>query len=352
MASKPTSPGQPDAGQRVGLILGKFHPPHRGHVLLADFARHYVDRLIILVCSIQSEAIPGRYRFAWMRELFPDCDVIHVTDEVPQEPGEHPDFWQIWRTLILRTCPARPTHVFTSEDYGPRLAAELDAMHIPVDPTRSIAPWSGRDVSRNPIGNWEALPDCVRPWFAKRICIFGPESTGKSTLARELAAHFKSTFVPEHARALLDPKNGVCEESDIDAIARGQIAAEAAAARQANRVLICDTDVLSTVVWSRLLFQRCPRWIEEAAQRRTYDLYLLLDVDVLWVDDQQRYFPDDTDRSRVFRLFKQALDERQRGYIQVRGTWQERFARSVDAIQHVLAEPCPLSPQPRYGEWT
>ncbi len=89
-------------GTGTGLILGKFLPPHLGHVYCAEFARRFVGRLTVLVCSLDREPISGRLRFEWMRELFPDCDVRHVTDEVPQEPAEHPDFWAIWRDLIRR----------------------------------------------------------------------------------------------------------------------------------------------------------------------------------------------------------------------------------------------------------
>ena len=78
---------------------------------------------------------------------------------------------------------------------------------------------------------------------------------------------------------------------DIPVIARGQLAAEASLARRANRLLVCDTDLLTTVVWSEFLFGSCPPWIREQAGRTHYDLTLLLDVDVPWVDDSQRFLP-------------------------------------------------------------
>lgn len=119
------------------------------------------------------------------------------------------------------------------------------------------------------------LPECVRPHFLKRVCIYGPESTGKSTLARDLAKHFETQYVWEYARPLLDVKGGQCHEADIPRIVRGQIAAEEALARQANRVLFCDTDVLTTTIWSDVLFGSVPLWTQELADKRDYDLYLL-----------------------------------------------------------------------------
>src|SRR5690349_11085723 len=86
----------PDRGPQfaTGMILGKFMPPHRGHQHLIDFARERVGHLTILVCSLEREPIPGRLRAEWMRELYTDARVIHVTDENPQEPHQHPRFWE------------------------------------------------------------------------------------------------------------------------------------------------------------------------------------------------------------------------------------------------------------------
>ena len=81
----------------TGMVLGKFHPPTLGHRYLVDFARHYVRDLTVVVGTLRREEIPGELRFRWMREMFPDVRVVHLTDENPQYPAEHPDFWDIWR---------------------------------------------------------------------------------------------------------------------------------------------------------------------------------------------------------------------------------------------------------------
>ena len=177
-----------------GLILGKFLPPHRGHQYLADFARQYVGEVTVLVCTLPSDSIPGRLRYEWMKAMLPydNVKVIHVTDQVPQEPCEHPEFWPIWRQLIRKYEPRRIDFVFASEDYGRKLAEILDARYVPVDPLRELNPVSGTMIRDNPMKHWPMLPSCVRPYFAKRIAIIGPESTGKSTLARELAKAFDS----------------------------------------------------------------------------------------------------------------------------------------------------------------
>ena len=171
-----------------GLILGKFLPPHAGHVYLVEFARRRCDQLTVVVGSLGREPIPGALRFQWMKELFPTVHVIHLTDENPQTPDEHPDFWAIWKASLERILPHRPQRVFASERYGVPLADLFGATFIPVDPGRLALPTSGTAVRADPWGHWEFLPRTVRPHFLRRISIFGPESTGKSTLAHQLAA--------------------------------------------------------------------------------------------------------------------------------------------------------------------
>ena len=317
------------------MILGKFLPPHLGHVYCAEFARRFVERLTILVCTLDREPIPGRLRFEWTRELFPDCDVRHVTDDVPQAPADHPDFWSIWRDLIRREMAAGPDFVFASEPYGFPLAEVLGATFIPVDVGRELVPVSGTAIRTDPLQHWRFLPACVRPYFVKRVCVFGPESTGKTTLARDLARHFGTVWVSEFARGLLDHKAGRCDPADIPVIARGQVAAEDAIARQADRVLFCDTDPLTTTIWSDVLFGDCPAWVRAEADRRTYDLYLLTDVDVPWVDDAQRYLPDR--RREFFDRCEAELRKRGRRYVTVRGTWDERRTTAVAAVESLLA---------------
>src|SRR6476620_7186966 len=98
----------------TGMLLGKFMPPHLGHVYLGEFAARSVDQLTIVVCSLASEPIPGELRFAWMRELFPFSNVVHLTDDLPQTPEEHPDLWPLWRAALRRVLPDRRDCVFAS----------------------------------------------------------------------------------------------------------------------------------------------------------------------------------------------------------------------------------------------
>lgn len=317
-----------------GLVLGKFLPPHRGHVYLCEFARTYVDELTVVVGTLKSEPIPGALRHQWMRELVPGARVIHLDEELPQDPSEHPEFWRVWKEALLRVLPAVPDFVFASEGYGKALAELFGATFVPVDLSRSAVPVSGTKIRSDPMRYWDYLPRCVRPHFARRVCVFGPESTGKSTLARDLAARFETVWVPEYARTHLEAQGGKVGPDDIPKIARGQRAAEDALARDANRALILDTDLLETTIWSEVLFGSCPDEVRAEAERRSCGLYLLTDVDVPWVPDAVRYLPDE--RRSFFDRCRRALEERKRRFIVLSGAWDKRLAEAAAAVEALV----------------
>ena len=321
----------------TGLIIGKFLPPHHGHAYLIETALAQADRLIVLVCSLEREEIPGERRVAWLREMFPSVDVRHHTDENPSFPHEHPRFWALWTASIQRLVPTPPDLVFSSEDYGEELARRLGARHALVDRERRVVSVSGQQVRSDPMRFWSFLPECVRPEYARRIVVTGPESTGKTILARRLAEHFATSWVPEYARAFLDDKHagGVvpsppCDASDIPEIARGQIASEDAAARSANRLLVCDTDLYVTRLYAEEYFEACPSWIRQAASSRRYALHLLLDADVPWVEDAQRDRP--RLRQELLARLRLMLEQDGRAYVLISGSWGDRFERASAAV--------------------
>ncbi|MFT5432749.1 MAG: HTH-type transcriptional repressor of NAD biosynthesis genes [Myxococcota bacterium] len=317
-----------------GMVLGKFMPPHAGHLHLIDFANAWCDELTVVVGTLKDEPIAGALRFEWIRELCPFATVVHLTDENPQDPSEHEDFWGIWKRSLRRVLPQMPDLVFASESYGAQLASVLGARFIPVDPGRGVVPISGTAIREKPLSHWEFLPPPVRAHHAVRVSVFGPESTGKSTLSEALAAHFQTQHVPEYARTWLEMSGQGPQPSDMVDIARGQAASEAALARRCNRLLICDTDPLATVIWSEVLHGICDPVVRQIASRHRYSLTLLLDVDVPWVADPVRYLPDDR-RSFLARC-ESELTAAGRPFALIGGDFESRTQQAIVTVTSLL----------------
>ena len=167
-----------------------------------------------------------------------------------------------------------------------------------------------------------------------RICLTGAESTGKSELAKELGVHFSAIVVPEYSREYALARGGELSYTDVGPIARGQVELEDRSA--ASGLVILDTDVLSTVVYSRHHFGACPEWVELLARLRLADRYLLLDIDVPWVRDPVRDSGDTRDSLQDD--FHRALKEFGAKYTVISGQWDERWRRAVEAIEAARAK--------------
>jgi len=163
------------------------------------------------------------------------------------------------------------------------------------------------------------------------VVVTGSECTGKTTLSQEIARQFDAPWSPEFVREYLDRKGAALDATDVEPIARGQIAVEDAALSDASALIVKDTDLVSTVVYARHYYGACPAWIEEAALARRGDLYLLLHPDVPWMaDGLQRDRP--VERDLLHGLFRAALAGIGARAVDITGTWDERHARAFAAI--------------------
>lgn len=168
----------------------------------------------------------------------------------------------------------------------------------------------------------------------KRVVLSGSESTGKTTLAERLARHYGVSWVPEFVRDYAVAKGAPLDASDVEPIARGQIAREdeysSRAALNNERLLIGDTDLLSTAVYAAHYYGSAPDWIVDAARRRRPDLYLLLDIDLPWTPDPQR--DRGHLRSEMHALFRAAVEASGAPYVVISGDTASRFRAARDAI--------------------
>ncbi len=168
-----------------------------------------------------------------------------------------------------------------------------------------------------------------------RIALFGPESTGKTTLAKQLAVHFKTVWAPEFARDYLqqkwDSEQKACEPEDLLPIAIGQVKAENEALLTADKYLFCDTNLMVTKVFSEMYYNFCDPILDKAARKHKYDLFFLTDVDVPWQKDDLRDRPED--RKNTFEIFRNALVENEKPYIILSGNKQMRLESAIAILR-------------------
>ncbi len=318
--------------RRRGFLLGKFLPPHEGHRFLARTALAMTDETTVLVCSTDAEPIAGALRFEWMRAMLPAARVAHLHRDLPQAPEEHPRFWPIWRSAILEVLPEAPTHVFASEAYVFRLAEELGAAPVLVDPSREAVSVSGSEILKAPHRWWDVIPAEVRPHFQKRLTLLGPESAGKTTLAADLAAAYRTRVMPEYGRtydvAYKQGKNWRAE--DLVQLAQTHQAMREAMRGLAGPLLIEDTDAVQTAVWSQFLIGDVDPALETIERENLADHYFVLAPDVAWVQDGARYAGDPAIRAFFFDEAMRRLRRLGARYVIIRG--EDRATRRATAM--------------------
>ncbi|MFD1017264.1 AAA family ATPase [Winogradskyella rapida] len=172
-----------------------------------------------------------------------------------------------------------------------------------------------------------------------KVVLFGPESTGKTTLSRQLAEHYNTVWVAEYARDYLQDKWNkeakICEPKDILPIAIGQMKLENELSKKANSVLICDTDLLETKVYSEAYYRgTCDPILDKFAKKNSYDLYFLTYIDIPWEADDLRDKPDE--RERMFEAFESALINHNKPYVLLKGNKKERFDLAVQHIDQLI----------------
>jgi NadR type nicotinamide-nucleotide adenylyltransferase len=182
----------------------------------------------------------------------------------------------------------------------------------------------------------------------QKIVVLGPESTGKSTLCAALAAHYQTIWTPEYARAFLSKNGTKYTYDDLLTIAKGQIQKEEEALASLNKntvdqptpkisnKLILDTDMYVMKVWCEYVFNNCHHYILEQINQRSYDLYLLCDIDLPWAADEMREYPDAGPRIELFTIYRELLINQNTPWGIVSGTGKERTENAIQLIDQYL----------------
>jgi NadR type nicotinamide-nucleotide adenylyltransferase len=183
----------------------------------------------------------------------------------------------------------------------------------------------------------------------KKIVVLGPESTGKSTLCAQLAEHYKTEWVKEYAREYLMANGTNYTFENLLDIAKGQLALEdktiadltsqpgiAGQFENKNTVpVFIDTDMHVLKVWCEFVFGQCHHWILNQIVDRKYDLYLLCDIDLPWVKDELREYPDLVTREKLYHHYKDIMVNQHFPWINISGNYEDRFQKAIDAIDKI-----------------
>jgi len=181
----------------------------------------------------------------------------------------------------------------------------------------------------------------------KKIVIIGPESTGKSTLCKQLAEHYKTFWVPEYAREYLQQNGMNYTYEDLLKIAKGQIATEEmytdrAAGKKQERslphLLFIDTNMYVMKVWCEFVFQKTHDFILEQLSTRKYDLYLLCNVDLPWVNEELREYPDIKTRKQLYDIYQNLMETQDTPWFVVSGNYDERLRKAIEAVDKMTRE--------------
>jgi NadR type nicotinamide-nucleotide adenylyltransferase len=179
----------------------------------------------------------------------------------------------------------------------------------------------------------------------KKIVVIGPESTGKSTLCEQLAAHYKTDWVKEYAREYLLAHGTDYTFNDLLDIAKGQLWLEDECSMlNAQRLtlnakpstIFIDTDMYVMKVWCEFVFEKCHNFILNQIVERKYDLYLLCNVDLPWVKDELREYPDLASREKLYHIYKDAMVNQNVPWVDISGDYAERLGIAIEAVNKII----------------
>ena len=320
---------------RTGLIIGKFMPLTKGHIGLIEFGLVNCDKLIIAVCSLKSEPIEGELRFYWVKKHFCNnvkVEVVHITKEdLPNSTQSSRYISKIWAEYLKDLYP-QVNIIFASEKYGEYVAEYMNAEYKIFDVEREIIPISATMIRESPFKYWDYIPEIVKPYYVKKVCIYGSDSCGKSTLTMDLAKYYKTAFVPEVARNMFEWGNLSFDNLNINHLEQfAKLQYEAVKSMEcfSNKMLICDSDNITTQIYSEVY---CGHVTDEIKKYElAYNLFLFLDIDTPYIEEGQRNLANR--RKEMRERFMQGLDCRGISYILINGSWEERFNKAVEAIE-------------------
>lgn len=337
---------------RTAVVAGKFYPYHNGHKALLEFAADLSEHLDVLLVSNENEEISPYVRALAIYETLHSHDItVHIVDD-PYTDDTTDRSSAIWASLTKFILGYIPDVVVASETYGERWANEMATDFVSFDPSRTQVPVSGTMCRANAFVNSQYMPPATKRYMLPRFVVLGAESTGTTTLANALGAHYQTVVAPEAGRLIEEDARrlgGGGDKSWDDSLfwltSRAQDASEERLAKEANGLLICDTDSLSTAIWYMYYMQKMSgvsgtqfgklldAGLEQAKKHR---LYILTKDDIPFTQDELSTRTGENLRAWHSDRFEDILLRTGQPYIVVSGSLENRLEYAVNAIDRML----------------
>jgi HTH-type transcriptional repressor of NAD biosynthesis genes len=318
-----------------GLTLGKYAPLHRGHQHVIETAMSETDTITVMIYDAPETTIPLTVRAGWLRTLYPQINVIEAWDG-PTAVGNTPEIRQRHEDYILKALGSQKiTHFYSSEFYGDHMSRALGAVNRQVDPERQRYPVSGTVIRENAYAHRHHIDPLVYRDLIVKAVFLGAPSTGKTTLAAELAKVYDTVWMPEYGREYWEKhqiERRLTPEQLVD-LAEGHLQREQRRLLLANRYLFVDTNAITTYMFAQsyhgFALPRLRQLATEAASR--YDLVFVCDTDIPYDDTWDR--SGDVSRGIFQKQIIADLHMRRIPYITLHGDLAARIA----TVQEVLS---------------
>jgi HTH-type transcriptional regulator, transcriptional repressor of NAD biosynthesis genes len=336
----------------VGFIGGKFLPLHLGHVYAIVQASSVVDELYVVLSHSETrdkelcegtkmEYIPPQIRLRWLSQLTKDMPHVKVIAIEDDQDNDHYN-WAEGAQHIKKAIGKPITTVFSSEWEYNDIFKELypDSKHVLIDPTRSRVNISATAIRKEGVfQHWAFIPDFVKPYFVKKVVLVGTESCGKSTLTRNLAKIYNTTYVEEYGRLVCEEIGGcegIIQKEDYLKIAYGHKLEEIKAIERANKLVFIDTEAIVTQYYSNLYNNEHQTILDEIASLQEYDLWLYLEPDVKWVNDGLRAHGEEEVRDKNNQDLKRLLYKHNIDYKILSGDYESRLKGAMGEIEKLF----------------
>ena len=322
------------------FVFGKFLPFHKGHEALIRFALTQCEFLSVLICSSDQEFIEGIIRKSWIENSFrdvPNLEIIvldYKESELPNTSESSGEVSKVWANCFKKIFPDHELLV-TSEPYGNFVAKFMNIKHISFDQERQQVPISASIIRNDIFSNWRFIPDGVKPFFSIKVVILGTESTGKSTLTKQLANHYACTMVAEAGRELISDSNNFIYE-DLLAVAREHAVKINEALAGNYPLVIIDTDIHITKSYSKFVFNKNLDIDQGIIDTNKAQLYLYLNNDVDYVQDGTRL--SFADRNNLDQSHRKILQQSNIQFVEIKGNWDKRFEKAVACIDKLIEQ--------------